>query len=195
MRKKVDAPVTYNSTSWLSVQSLIDCAHEHRDSTALFPSKGCLGGWPGTALNHIVSSGIAWEVDYPFQAVNGDCKLNSSNPIFPLASAHTIAMGDVRAMMEAVHKNGAVVAGINFFLTIPSGDALYAGGVYDDSLCTPGLAHAVTIVGYGVSTDGLDYWLVKNSFSQAWGDNGYFRMARGVNMCGIEDYTFTAVAA
>lgn len=30
------------------------------------------------------------------------------------------------------------------------------------------------------------YWLVANSWNPSWGENGYFRMARGGNLCNIE---------
>ena len=56
----------------------------------------------------------------------------------------------------------------------------------------PVAQHAVTVVGYGAE-DGKDYWLIKNSFSTAWGQSGYIRMARGKNMCGIGNYTMVYV--
>lgn len=43
--------------------------------------------------------------------------------------------------------------------------------------------HAVVAVGYGVE-NGVPYWLIKNSWGENWGDNGYFKMELGKNMCG-----------
>jgi len=43
--------------------------------------------------------------------------------------------------------------------------------------------HAVLAVGYGVE-NGVPYWLIKNSWGADWGDEGYFKMEMGKNMCG-----------
>lgn len=44
--------------------------------------------------------------------------------------------------------------------------------------------HAVLAVGYDVSEDGTPYWIIKNSWGDDWGVNGYFNMEMGKNMCG-----------
>lgn len=46
--------------------------------------------------------------------------------------------------------------------------------------------HAVNIVGWGENTVGVKYWIVKNSWGADWGDNGFFKILRGQNFCGIE---------
>jgi hypothetical protein len=45
----------------------------------------------------------------------------------------------------------------------------------------------VTAVGYG-SEGGQDYWIIRNSWTADWGENGYIRIADngdGKGICGI----------
>ncbi|CAL9016805.1 unnamed protein product [Prunus brigantina] len=65
----------------------------------------------------------------------------------------------------------------------------YSGGVYTGP-CGTTLTHAVTIVGYDTTEDdGTKYWLVKNSWGEEWGENGYMRIQRDIDaregLCGI----------
>ena len=45
--------------------------------------------------------------------------------------------------------------------------------------------HAIRILGWGVE-DSTPYWLIANSWNTDWGDNGYIKLLRGKDHCGIE---------
>jgi C1A family cysteine protease len=66
---------------------------------------------------------------------------------------------------------------------------MYSGGVITGSACGTNLDHGVLIVGYG-EENGIKYWLVKNSWSNTWGDQGYIKIERSDSendpgVCGI----------
>ena len=52
----------------------------------------------------------------------------------------------------------------------------------------PTLDHLVQLVGYG-NEDGHDYWIVRNSWTPLWGEDGFIRLAKfgeGKEPCGID---------
>jgi C1A family cysteine protease len=67
----------------------------------------------------------------------------------------------------------------------------YTTGVLDNAAsCGTTIDHAVLAVGYGVE-NGMDYFLVKNSWATSWGDNGYVKIGAddsnsGMGVCGIQ---------
>ncbi len=54
----------------------------------------------------------------------------------------------------------------------------YTGGVsmYENAGPTN---HAIALVGYGTTEDGVDYWIGRNSWGSYWGERGWFRIVRG----------------
>ena len=59
--------------------------------------------------------------------------------------------------------------------------------VHTTSLSFQSIDHGVLAVGYAPG-----YWLVKNSWATTWGEEGYIRMKRNINLdfdgdCGITD--------
>ena len=58
-------------------------------------------------------------------------------------------------------------------------------GVYEHKTGSLLGGHAIRILGWGTES-GTDYWLVANSWNADWGDQGFFKIRRGVDECGIE---------
>ena len=55
--------------------------------------------------------------------------------------------------------------------------------------CGADVNHAIAIVGYDTTPEGMNYWIIKNSWGPHWGENGYMRLQRGfpdkMGLCGI----------
>jgi cathepsin B len=69
----------------------------------------------------------------------------------------------------------------------------YKGGIYHHT--TGGMlgGHAVKIVGWGVE-EGVNYWIVANSWSTSWGEDGYFRIKEGDSGFASSAYSCTPYA-
>ena len=67
---------------------------------------------------------------------------------------------------------------------------MYKSGIYNDPDCGFELDHGVLLIGYGYDKDyDMDYWIIKNSWSESWGENGYIKIQRNIDdprgLCGI----------
>lgn len=65
---------------------------------------------------------------------------------------------------------------------------LYAGGIFSNSSCPNtinDINFALLNVGYDTSSDGIEYWILKNSWGTGWGEEGYLRLKKGDKELGI----------
>ena len=62
----------------------------------------------------------------------------------------------------------------------------YMGGIFNDTTGAKSLDHEISVVGWGVSTTGVKYWIGRNSWGTYWGESGWFRIVRGTDNLGIE---------
>jgi cathepsin L len=165
-----------------SEQNLIDCSWDIYDGK--LTNKGCYDGYQQIAFEYVWrTGGIASEDDYPYIGVSSYC--NSSKPLTKLQKGVTkYVKGGEKGLMEALLTKGpmtvAVDAGAESF-------RFYKSGIYNNTHCTvkpvTELDHAVLVSGYG--SEGGNHWVVKNTWSANWGEDGYIRIARQPADCGI----------
>lgn len=162
----------------LSEQELIDCDRTY--------NLGCNGGLMDYAFDFIVTNGgIDTEDDYPYEGLDGICDPSRKNAkVVSIDGYEDVPPYNERALQKAVaHQPVSVVIEA-------SGRALqlYVSGIFTGA-CGAALDHGVVVVGYG-SENGKDYWTVRNSWGNTWGEEGYLRLERSVigsytGKCGI----------
>lgn len=160
----------------LSPQNLVDCVTEN---------DGCGGGYMTNAFKYVQENGgIDSEESYPYVGEDQPCRYNSTGMAAQCKGYQEIPEGNEHALAVALFKVGPVSVGIDATQTTFQ---FYHRGVYYDANCNKDdINHAVLAVGYGVNTKGKKYWIVKNSWSERWGNKGYILMARNRgNLCGI----------
>lgn len=155
----------------LSEQQFVDCSRLNM---------GCNGGLPDRAFRYAEKYQICGEDDYQYTAKDGECK--SCDGVIDLVHSYVdVEEGDEDALQNALMINPLAVA-----IQADSREfQLYKGGIMDFD-CGNNLDHAVLLVGFGTE-DGVDYWKLKNSWGTSWGEDGYFRLVRGKDMCGLAD--------
>jgi len=111
---------------------------------------------------------------------NGTCWEVPSYPKFFVDEYDSI--DGVQNIMAEIATRGPVAAGID-----ATALEAYTGGYIINATTPANIDHIVSIVGYGTDTKAnMDYWIVRNSWGEYWGENGWFRLIRGVNALGIE---------
>ena len=163
-----------------SEQHLVDCGYRQEGAN------GCNGAPPHAYLTWAARTKLrlASERQYPYRNTNPRLTCPANMPAFNqgarITNSYYTYRGDENLMKKLVYQHGAVVAGVKS--EGPFGR--YRGGVFAGCPPTTKIDHAISVVGYGRER-GVDYWLIKNSWSSRWGQNGYIKLKRGVNMCGI----------
>ncbi|TKS88301.1 Cathepsin S [Collichthys lucidus] len=164
----------------LSPQNLVDCS-------TIDGNLGCRGGYISKAYRYIIrNGGIDSENFYPYEHKNGKCRYSVTGKAGHCSDFHILPQGDERTLQEVVASVGPVSVAVN--ARLPSFH-LYRGGLYNEANCNPRfINHAVLVVGYGTDR-GQDFWLVKNSWGTAWGEQGFIRIARNKkNLCGVASF-------
>nr|QCG74717.1 cathepsin [Lethenteron camtschaticum] len=167
---------TGNLTS-LSEQQLVDC-------TKSYYNNGCNGGRSERALQYIIdNNGIDSELSYPYEHADGKCRFKPANVATKCSSYQFVEpSSNEEVLRQAVASVGPIAIAMNADLDTFKH---YKSGLFNEPSCDKSPNHAMLVVGYG-TLSGNDFWIVKNSWGEDWGEKGYIYMIRNKdNQCGI----------
>jgi cathepsin X len=123
-----------------------------------------------------------------FAGMGGQCSEIDIFPNATVAEYGLLPAGNVDAIKAEIYVRGPVAVTVNAEPLVG-----YKGGVFSDESYSQSTNHIVSIVGWGSDADGQQHWIVRNSWGQYWGELGYFRIAMGKNLLGIEGEVAWAV--
>ncbi|XP_061393187.1 cathepsin B [Musca vetustissima] len=191
-----------------SADDLVSCCH-----TCGF---GCNGGFPGAAWSYWTRKGIVSGGPYgskqgcrPYEIAPCEHHVNGTRP--PCdgehgktprcqhqcqasynidyktdkhygSKAYSVSR-NIQDIQKEIMTNGPVEGAFTVYEDL----ILYKDGVYQHVHGKELGGHAIRILGWGVQKpENTPYWLIANSWNTDWGNNGFFKILRGEDHCGIE---------
>jgi len=161
----------------MSQQQILDCTPNPSDCGG---TGGCGGGTPELAYAQIIKmGGLTTEWMYSYQSywgTNNQCSFSNSSTVpFGIVTGFTVLPSNQYApVMQAIATVGPLAINVDASAWQP-----YEYGVFDGcNMTNPDIDHVVQLVGYGSDPQYGDYWLIRNSWSPVWGEEGYIRLRR-----------------
>lgn len=192
----------------LSATELITCC----DSCGL----GCLGGYPSLAFKYWKNNGIPSGgsfgdkqtckpyflppgkdniTEYVEKQETPECEnkcqegYNKSLEEDKFYANEIYSVSGEENIMKEIYENGPVES----IFTVYDDFVDYDSGVYQHVTGSFLGGLTVKIIGWGITDDGVKYWIVANNWGESWGEKGFFRILKGENECGIEEYAVTGM--
>lgn len=164
------------SGAWdmLSPQALVDCVANPKQCGG---TGGCEGATTQLAFGYIKENGIPANHFYPYTSFTGKdgvCnKFLASGKHATITSWVDLPSNRADPLKQALYESGPVTVSVD-----ATNWKSYKSGVYNGCDRNAIINHAVVAQGYGKESEALKYYLIKNSWGQDWGDNGYIKLQR-----------------
>jgi len=149
-------------------------------------TEGCDGGYFTTVYNYVENCGLSAG---PY--VGESCNYKVNNMIVGMSTYVNITEGEpgLYKQLSAPNTGGP----INVCLDASQWQ-FYTGGVLTS--CTDNVDDCVQLVGYAKYGKSGAYWIVRQSWGEDWGENGFIWIEIGSNLCGIADFpTYPVISA
>ena len=158
-----------------SESDLINCVYDGNND-------GCFGGYPATSFEHVKYYGVATLDQVPYSDVAGKCDKSSAHSRKNHEISSYCQIRNNNNSDEELKKAISTVGPVSALMCFPPSTMQFmSSDIMDDLVnCTAAcndedpVNHAVVVVGYGSEKgkDGIerDFWLIKNSAGQSWGD-------------------------
>jgi len=186
---EMHAEALQGPTTPLSFEELVDCVPNPKHCGG---EGGCKGATAELAFEYVRQNGLSSADSYKGYMSGGDGKCRTSQAG---GGKSTRADGWERLpenrldpLLEAVATKGPVVVSVD-----ASQWSSYSSGVFDACSQDATINHAVVVVGFGTDHNlGKDYWLIRNSWGDQWGEQGHIRLQRhksdqgDAGYCGID---------
>lgn len=156
-----------------SEQSMLECSG----------AGSCNGGWYAGVFDYMKRVSIPNERDNPYQAKQGICKVANATPYMTISSGYVSGMDIPRPseIKKALCAHGPLASSLKVTPLLQA----YTGGVFNERApvrSSRDVNHGIVIAGWD---DTKKAYLIKNSWSENWGEKGYAWVAYGTNNVGF----------
>lgn len=201
----------------LSKQEMVDCTLSTYDKD--YRNNGCTGGYPTDAFLYAMKHGVFEEKDYPYKALKNEtcytAKLIAESS--SSSSDGTSSDEEESSFSQETHKQYFIKQYHRLVYQVPDREMItviktigpvavnlyahhdafknYKSGIMRDLFPNATkITHAIALVGWGTDKEeGVDYWIIRNSWGTTWGEEGYGRVERHNNLMGINNFASVPV--
>ena len=169
---------TSSNATTLSVQQTTACLS---NPYACGGQGGCAGAIVPIVYEYASLFGVVSEAEYPADdPLDVNCHYSPKNqtPMVYVRGYETLPRNNYDAIINHIANVGPLSVTI-FGGPLQNDLKSYGGGYYQcDYDKNIELNHFVQLVGYDTDENGTDYWVLRNSWGEGWGDHGYFKFLR-----------------